>query len=189
MQTYTFKPVSNYAHTAKEVSTNSTPEAFVREVLVHNTYDADATWIRVAPLVGTNVVGVLVADDGHGMSRPHGTDSKGDLVDRKVCFWLLTRFEFTACTFDSSESTQEHRNIPQGKYPGINAFFDVGNSTRSTEPNRVGRKGHGSKLALQSEREMTLITKTEASSDVWDVVQIANPMQHLFESRAPKLTV
>ena len=70
MQPYTFKPVSNYAHTAKEVSTNSTPEAFVREVVVHNTYDADATWIRAAPLVGTDVVGVLVADNGHGMSRP-----------------------------------------------------------------------------------------------------------------------
>ena len=86
MQAYTFKPVSNYAHTAKEVSTNSTPEAFVREVVVHNTYDADATWIRAAPLVGTDVVGVLVADNGHGMSRPVGNDSKGDLVDAKVCF-------------------------------------------------------------------------------------------------------
>ena len=94
LQSYTFNPVSNYSHTAKEVSTNSSPEAFVRELL-HNSYDADATWVRMAPLVGADpqAVGMVAADNGHGMTRPHHVNDEGELVDVRVS----ATFELYVC--------------------------------------------------------------------------------------------
>ena len=81
----------------------------------------------------------------------------------------------------------------QDKYPGLYAFFDVGNSTRTDQPNRVGRKGHGAKLALQSTAPLTLVTKVEGNSgvdaDLWDVVEVKNPMQRLLNSKIPELQV
>ena len=76
--------VSNYSHTAEEVSTNLAPDAFLREVAVHNPYDANATRVRVAPLLGPETVGIIVADNGDGMTRQVGRNKKGQIFDRNV---------------------------------------------------------------------------------------------------------
>lgn len=58
----------------------------MREVGVHNPFDANADWIRFAPLLGKNLpVGALIADNGHGMSRNiHEDDAQRDPEDSDV---------------------------------------------------------------------------------------------------------
>ena len=75
-QEYIIEPVSNYSHTAEDVSTNLTPDAFLREVAVHNPYDANASWVRVVPLFGEDTTGIMVADNGEGVTRAVGNTTK-----------------------------------------------------------------------------------------------------------------
>lgn len=86
MQEDIISAVSNYTHTAEEVSMNSTAEAFVREVVVHNPYDAGANWVRTAPLIGSGLAGILVADNGHGMTRNISKDKTHPEDFRVSCF-------------------------------------------------------------------------------------------------------
>ncbi len=184
---------SNYAHTAKEASKNSYPEGFVREVGVHNPYDAKANWIRFAPLLGKNLpTGVLIADDGHGMTENiYSDDDERNPIDVNVSSLYahlnrcdqsssLMLCDVTACTLLV--------NV-QGKYPGLNAFIDIGNSTRLEEPGCIGRKGQGSKLAFQADGYLCLVTKADPASEVWTVMKVTDPRKSVLESSKPHFEV
>ena len=74
--------VSIYSHTAEEVSTNCAPEAFLHKVAVHNPYDANASWVRVAPLLREGTVGTIIVDNGDCMSGAVGKNKNCQLVGK-----------------------------------------------------------------------------------------------------------
>ena len=77
----------------------------------------------------------------------------------------------------------------QGNYPHLNAFFDVGNSTRIEMGDCIGRKGQGSKLALQAKDHLCIVTKTAEDSGVYTVVEVDDPKRCILESNNPKVEV
>lgn len=68
---------------------------------------------------------------------------------------------------------------------GLRSFFDLGNSLRRNDPDKIGEKGHGTKVYFMSS-EITVITSKSGQSFV---ATMAQPFRTLHQRKLPTVAV
>ena len=68
---------------------------------------------------------------------------------------------------------------------GLQSFFDLGNSLRRNDPNKIGEKGHGTKIYFNSQK----VTIETVNGGFRRIADMDEPMRKLQDRQIPKVNV